>query len=208
MKGFSERRKVSAEHRNCRNNPNKEIITKSWASRGNVRSTRRASSSSSNTGSDASLRSAGRRRNKRSSRRTGRRRRSGTRTATTGTRRSWPRRSSSTSPPLKRFVSHEPPCPPGTTREPPPKYQLPFNSIQKRAALTVDNPILTDRSEPRGLRKEFISLCILYRVFHEEYSEEMFEIIHHPIISSSPSHKPLWPSVTVHKFNLMHWNYT
>lgn len=59
-----------------------------------------------------------------------------------------------------------------------PKYQLdPFDALQRRAVRIVGDPDLTDKLESLEMRRDFGSLCIFYRLFHGECSEELFNII-------------------------------
>nr|XP_004924674.2 uncharacterized protein LOC101745997 [Bombyx mori] len=59
-----------------------------------------------------------------------------------------------------------------------PGYQLsPFDRIQRRASRIVDDPELADRLDPLALRRDLSSLCILYRIYNGECSEELFNLI-------------------------------
>ena len=59
-----------------------------------------------------------------------------------------------------------------------PKYQLdPLDSLQRRAIRIVGDPNLTDGLESLERRRDFGSLCVLYRLFHGECSEELFDLV-------------------------------
>ncbi|XP_026314041.1 uncharacterized protein LOC113225816 [Hyposmocoma kahamanoa] len=59
-----------------------------------------------------------------------------------------------------------------------PKYQLdPLDSIQRRAVRIVDDPMLTDGLEPLSLRRDVGSLCVFYRLYNGECSDELFELV-------------------------------
>ncbi|XP_046976601.1 uncharacterized protein LOC124542738, partial [Vanessa cardui] len=59
-----------------------------------------------------------------------------------------------------------------------PQYQLlPFDRIQRRAARVIDDQALSDLLDPLALRRDVGSLCIFYRIFHGECSEELFGLI-------------------------------
>lgn len=59
-----------------------------------------------------------------------------------------------------------------------PQYQLlPLDRIQRRATRIVDDQVLSDRLDPLSLRRDVASLCILYRIYHGECSEELFGLI-------------------------------
>ncbi|CAH2092460.1 unnamed protein product [Euphydryas editha] len=59
-----------------------------------------------------------------------------------------------------------------------PQYQLqPLDSIQRRAVRIVNDPILTDGLEPLSIRRDVGSLCVLYRLYNGECSEELFDMV-------------------------------
>ena len=59
-----------------------------------------------------------------------------------------------------------------------PQYQLlPLDRIQRRAARIVNDQDLSDRLDPLALRRDVASLCIFYRIYHGECSEELFGLI-------------------------------
>ncbi|KAJ0174424.1 hypothetical protein K1T71_009532 [Dendrolimus kikuchii] len=59
-----------------------------------------------------------------------------------------------------------------------PAYQLnPLDSIQRRAVRIVDDPILADGLDTLGLRRDFASLCVFYRLYNGECSEELFRMV-------------------------------
>ncbi|CAH2234709.1 jg4695 [Pararge aegeria aegeria] len=59
-----------------------------------------------------------------------------------------------------------------------PLYQLlPFDRIQKRAVRLVDNPKLTFSFESLRRRRDASSLCLFYRLYNRECSEELFALI-------------------------------
>lgn len=59
-----------------------------------------------------------------------------------------------------------------------PKYQLlRFDSLQRRAVRIVNDPKLTSTLEPLSLRRDIGSLCVFYRLYNGECSEELFELI-------------------------------
>lgn len=59
-----------------------------------------------------------------------------------------------------------------------PEYQLlPLDSIQRRAIRIVDDPKLTDRLETLRHRRDVGSLCVFYRLYNGECSEELFDLV-------------------------------
>ncbi|CAF4943736.1 unnamed protein product [Pieris macdunnoughi] len=59
-----------------------------------------------------------------------------------------------------------------------PQYQLlPLDRIQRRAVRIVDDQSLSERLDPLALRRDVGSLCIFYRIYHGECSEELFGLI-------------------------------
>lgn len=86
-----------------------------------------------------------------------------------------------------------------------PAYQLlPLDRIQRRASRIVDCRDITSRLDPLALRRDVASLCILYRLYHGECSEELFGLI--PAASFRhrstrqqfhPFHLDGWQSTTV-----------
>ncbi|RVE41561.1 hypothetical protein evm_013795 [Chilo suppressalis] len=59
-----------------------------------------------------------------------------------------------------------------------PQYQLlPLDRIQRRAARIVDDQDLSDQLDPLALRRDVASLCVFYRIYHGECSEELFGLI-------------------------------
>ncbi|CAF4937092.1 unnamed protein product [Pieris macdunnoughi] len=59
-----------------------------------------------------------------------------------------------------------------------PQYQLlPLDRIQRRAVRIVDDQSLSERHDPLALRRDVGSLCIFYRIYHGECSEELFGLI-------------------------------
>ncbi|XP_063378525.1 uncharacterized protein LOC134665481, partial [Cydia fagiglandana] len=59
-----------------------------------------------------------------------------------------------------------------------PQYQLlPLDSIQRRAVRIVGDPELTDGLEPLSLRRDVGSLCMFYRLYNGECSEELFDLV-------------------------------
>ncbi|CAF4908224.1 unnamed protein product [Pieris macdunnoughi] len=59
-----------------------------------------------------------------------------------------------------------------------PQYQLlPLDRIQRRAVRIVDDQSLSVRLDPLALRRDVGSLCIFYRIYHGECSEELFGLI-------------------------------
>ncbi|CAH2041149.1 unnamed protein product, partial [Iphiclides podalirius] len=59
-----------------------------------------------------------------------------------------------------------------------PCYQLlPFDRIQRRAARVIDDQGLSDQLDPLAMRRDVGSLCIFYRIYHGECSEELFGLI-------------------------------
>ncbi|XP_045510061.1 uncharacterized protein LOC123705360 [Colias croceus] len=88
-----------------------------------------------------------------------------------------------------------------------PKYQLlPFDRIQRRATRLVDDPRITDRLDSLALRRDVASLCVFYRIYHGECSDELFGTIpaaefHHRTarhkLKYHPQHLDTWRSSTV-----------
>ncbi|CAF4900062.1 unnamed protein product [Pieris macdunnoughi] len=59
-----------------------------------------------------------------------------------------------------------------------PQYQLlPLDRIQRRAVRIVDDQSLSEWLDPLALRRDVGSLCIFYRIYHGECSEELFGLI-------------------------------
>ena len=59
-----------------------------------------------------------------------------------------------------------------------PQYQLlPLDSIQRRAIRIVDDPLLTNGLDHLSLRRDVGSLCVLYRLYYGECSEELFNLV-------------------------------
>ncbi|CAK1592983.1 unnamed protein product [Parnassius mnemosyne] len=54
---------------------------------------------------------------------------------------------------------------------------LPLDRIQRRAARIVDDRALSDRLDSLALRRDVASLCIFFRIYHGECSEELFGLI-------------------------------
>lgn len=86
-----------------------------------------------------------------------------------------------------------------------PQYQLlPLDRIQRRATRIIDCQELSHRLDPLALRRDVASLCILYRLYHGECSEELFGLIpptdfrHRPSRQNiHPHHLNNWRSTTV-----------
>ncbi|XP_013162491.1 PREDICTED: uncharacterized protein LOC106113978 [Papilio xuthus] len=88
-----------------------------------------------------------------------------------------------------------------------PQYQiLPFDRIQRRAIRIVNDRALTDRLDALALRRDVSSLCIFYRIYHGECSEELFgtipaaEFRHRTTRQTArfhPHHFDGWQSTTV-----------
>ena len=53
----------------------------------------------------------------------------------------------------------------------------PLDSVQRRAVRIVDDPILTSKLEPLDIRRDFGSLCVFYRLYNGECSEELFNLV-------------------------------
>lgn len=59
-----------------------------------------------------------------------------------------------------------------------PKYQLdPLDSLQRRAVRLVNDPKLSNRLESLSVRRDVGSLCLFYRYFNGECSDEIFNLI-------------------------------
>ena len=57
-------------------------------------------------------------------------------------------------------------------------YQLdPFDRMQRRAVRIVGDPMICAGLHILSLRRHVSSLCVLYRVYHEECSEELFDLL-------------------------------
>ena len=88
-----------------------------------------------------------------------------------------------------------------------PHYQLlPFDRIQKRAVRLVDNPRLTNSLESLEHRRDVSSLCVFYRLYYGECSEELFSLIPPSGFSARtsrrrnkfhPHHLDAWYSTTI-----------
>ncbi|XP_063540969.1 uncharacterized protein LOC134749894 [Cydia strobilella] len=86
-----------------------------------------------------------------------------------------------------------------------PQYQLlPLDRIQRRATRIVDCQRTSERLDSLALRRDVASLCIFYRVYNGECSEELFGLIpaasfrHRPTRKHyHPHHLDGWQSSTV-----------
>ncbi|XP_045492437.1 uncharacterized protein LOC123691896 [Colias croceus] len=88
-----------------------------------------------------------------------------------------------------------------------PLYQLlPLDRVQRRAVRMIGDPRLSDRLDPLALRRDIASLCVFYRIYHGECSEELFEFIpaaefHHRSARHKanfhPHHLDRWRTSTV-----------
>ena len=55
-------------------------------------------------------------------------------------------------------------------------YKLdPFDRIQRRSARIIGDPMICERLDNLALRRDVSSLCVLYRIYHGEFSEELFD---------------------------------
>ncbi|XP_045499423.1 uncharacterized protein LOC123697050 [Colias croceus] len=88
----------------------------------------------------------------------------------------------------------------------PQQYLLPFDRIQRRAVRLVGEPSLTDRLDTLALRRDIASLCVLYRIYYGECSEELFGTLptaefHYRTARHKqkyhPHHLDCWRSTTV-----------
>ncbi|CAH2237630.1 jg18855 [Pararge aegeria aegeria] len=59
--------------------------------------------------------------------------------------------------------------------------------MQKRAVRLVDNPKLTCSLESLGHRRDVSSLCVFYRLYNGECSEELFALIPPSLFSDRTS---------------------
>ena len=58
-----------------------------------------------------------------------------------------------------------------------PQYQLePFDRIQRRVVQIIRDPMICERLDTLALRRDMSSLCFLYRIYHGECSEELFDL--------------------------------
>ncbi|VVC97766.1 unnamed protein product [Leptidea sinapis] len=91
-----------------------------------------------------------------------------------------------------------------------PQYQLdPFDRVQRRAARIVGDPVLCERLDHLALRRDVASLCVFYRIYHGECSEELSNLIpaaefhlrttRHKL-RYHPHHLDVWPSFLVRCF--------
>ncbi|XP_045500778.1 uncharacterized protein LOC123698240 [Colias croceus] len=87
----------------------------------------------------------------------------------------------------------------------PQQHLLPFDRIQRRAVRLVNEPNLTDRLDTLVLRRDVASLCVFYRIYNGECSEELFGTIpaaefHHRTarhkLKYHPHHLDSWRSTT------------
>ncbi|CAK1584849.1 unnamed protein product [Parnassius mnemosyne] len=83
---------------------------------------------------------------------------------------------------------------------------LPLDRIQRRAIRIVNDRVLSDRLDTLALRRDVASLCVFYRIYHGECSEELFGLIpaaqfHHRTSRQNsryhPYHLDDWRSTTV-----------
>ncbi|VVD05208.1 unnamed protein product [Leptidea sinapis] len=59
-----------------------------------------------------------------------------------------------------------------------PQYPLdPFDRLQRRAARIVGDLVLCERLDHLALRRDVASLCVFYRIYHGECSDELYDII-------------------------------
>ncbi|CAK1593568.1 unnamed protein product [Parnassius mnemosyne] len=89
---------------------------------------------------------------------------------------------------------------------------LPLYRIQRRAVRIVEDRVLSDRLDTLTLRRDVSSLCVFYRIYHGECSEELFGLIpaaqfHHRTLRQNshyhPYHLDDWRSTTV-RFRSFH----
>ena len=88
-----------------------------------------------------------------------------------------------------------------------PQYQLePFDRIQRRAIRIIGDPMICERLDTLTLRRDVSSLCVLYRIYHGECSEELFDLLPAAEFSNRtvrhklkyhPHHLDTWQSTTV-----------
>ena len=58
------------------------------------------------------------------------------------------------------------------------QYQLePFDRIQRRAIRIIGDPMICKPLDTLALRRDASSLCVLYRIYHGECSEELFDLL-------------------------------
>ena len=90
-----------------------------------------------------------------------------------------------------------------------PRYQLePFDHIQRRSFRI--NPMICERLDTLALRRDVSSLCVLYRIYHRECSEELFDLLPAAEFSNRtvrhklkylPHHLDTWHSTIVWLYN-------
>ena len=100
-----------------------------------------------------------------------------------------------------------------------PQYQLdPYDRIQRRAVRIVGDPMFCAGLDKLALRRDVFSLCVLYRIYHGEYSGNCltfyllpnFLIVRHKL-KYHPHHLDTWHSTTVqfHRNSLpLNWGMT
>nr|CAX36785.1 hypothetical protein [Papilio dardanus] len=79
-----------------------------------------------------------------------------------------------------------------------------FDRVQRRATRIVDDRGLTDRLDPLALRRDVSSLCIFYRLYHGECSEELFGTIP----AAEFRHRTSRQSANFHRHHLDGWHST
>ncbi|XP_038221266.1 uncharacterized protein LOC119839131 [Zerene cesonia] len=88
-----------------------------------------------------------------------------------------------------------------------PQYQLlPLDRVQRRAVRIIDDPVIADSLDPLALRRDVASLCVFYRLYNGDCSEELFDVIpaadfHNRTsrhkLKYHPHHLDAWRSTTV-----------
>ena len=59
-----------------------------------------------------------------------------------------------------------------------PQYQLElFDRIQHRAVQIIGDPMIYERLDTLALRRDVSSLYVLYRIYHGDCSEELFDLL-------------------------------
>lgn len=88
-----------------------------------------------------------------------------------------------------------------------PQFQLlPLDRVQRRAIRIVGDDVLAGQLDHLALRRDIASLCVFYRIYHGECSEELFDLIpaaqfHYRTtrhkLKFHPYHLDNWQSTTV-----------
>ena len=90
-----------------------------------------------------------------------------------------------------------------------PQYQLePFDRIQRRAIRIIGDPMTWERLDTLALCRDVSSLCVLFRIYHGECSEILFDLLPAAEFSNRTKISSTPPGyVAVHYSVRFRWNF-